>query len=78
VLNLSQFFDPSGADAKPKNKISWLRSTLEETRKMKNKSRVVFEHNRWFNNEADEADQYFNISAQRQKEYVDLLKQYGV
>ena len=78
VLNSSLFFDPSGAPEEAAKQEAWLRSTLEGTTKMKNKNIVVFEHIPWFINQADEADQYFNIPAQRRKEYVDLLKKYGV
>lgn len=78
VLNSSLFFDPSGAPEEAAKQEAWLRSTLEGTTKMKNKNIVVFEHIPWFINQADEADQYFNIPTQRRKEYVDLLKRYGV
>ena len=78
VLNSSLFFDPSGAPEEAAKQEAWLRSTLEGTTKMKNKNIVVFEHIPWFINQPDEADQYFNIPTQRRKEYVDLLKQYGV
>ena len=78
VLNSSLFFDPSMAPEEAAKQDAWLHSTLEKAKGLKYANIVVFEHIPWFINQPDEADGYFNIPAKRRKEYIDLLKQYGV
>ncbi|HWJ30017.1 MAG TPA: metallophosphoesterase [Flavisolibacter sp.] len=78
VLNSSLFFDGSLAPEEAAKQDAWLRATLEKTRKLKNKNIIVFEHIPWFINEPNEKDDYFNIPAAKRKDYVDLLKKYGV
>lgn len=78
VLNSSLFFDSSKAPEEAAKQDAWLHSTLEGTRKLKNKNVVVFEHIPWFINEPDEKSGYFNIPIEIRKAYINLLKKYGV
>jgi len=78
VLNSSLVFDSSKAPKEAAEQDAWLRSTLEGTRKLKNKIIVVFEHIPWFINYPDEKNGYFNIPTQTRNAYIELLKKYGV
>lgn len=78
VLNSSLVFDPSKAPAEAARQAVWLHSTLEGTKKLKNKNIVVFEHIPWFINQPNEKNGYFNIPAETRKAYIDLLKKYGI
>jgi serine/threonine-protein phosphatase CPPED1 len=78
VLNSSLFFDSSKAPKEAAKQDAWLHSTLEGTKKLKDKNIVVFEHIPWFINEPDEKNGYFNIPIETRKAYISLLKKYGV
>jgi serine/threonine-protein phosphatase CPPED1 len=78
VLNSSLVFDSSKAPREAAKQDAWLHSTLEGTKKLKNKNIVVFEHIPWFINQPDEKNGYFNIPIEARKAYIDLLKKYGV
>lgn len=78
VLNSSLIFDSSKVPDEAAKQDAWLRSILEETKKLKNKNIVVFEHIPWFINEPEEKNSYFNIPIETRKTYIDLLKKYGV
>lgn len=78
VLNSSLVFDPSMAPEEAARQDAWLHSTLEGTKKLKNKNIIVFEHIPWFINEPNEKNGYFNIPIETRKPYIDLLRKYGV
>lgn len=78
VLNSSLFFDSSKAPAEAAKQAAWLHSTLERTRRLKNRNIVIFEHIPWFINQPDEKNGYFNIPVATRNRYIDLLKKYGV
>lgn len=78
VLNSSLVYDSSKSPQEAAKQDAWLHATLEGTKKFKNKNIVVFEHIPWFINNIDEKNGYFNIPIKTRKEYIELLKKYGV
>lgn len=78
VLNSSLIKDPANAPEESAAQDLWLASTLEEAKRFKSKNIMVFMHHSLFISDPDEPDQYFNISTERRKIYLDLFKKYQV
>lgn len=78
VLNSSLFFDPALVSAEAEKQNKWLRTTLEEAKKLKNVNIVIFQHIPWFIDQPNEKDQYFNIPAEQRTIFLDLFHKYGV
>jgi len=57
---------------------AWLKTELGKARASGARHIVVFQHHSWFLEKADEPDQYFNISIEQRRVYLDLLKAAGV
>lgn len=77
VLNSSLIKEPDGAKPEAAAQEKWLKSTLEKGKKSK-KTMVVFQHHSWFLSDANEPDQYFNISLPVRKKYLSLFQEYGI
>jgi 3',5'-cyclic AMP phosphodiesterase CpdA len=77
VLNSSLIKEPDGAKPEAAAQEAWLNTALEKGRKSK-KTMVVFQHHSWFLGDANELDQYFNISTPVRKKYLSLFEKYGI
>lgn len=56
----------------------WLNHDLEQTASENNLNIIVFMHHSLFLDDADEADDYFNIPKQKRQVYLDLFRKYGI
>ena len=56
----------------------WFESELEAARKKNPDHIFVCVHHPWFLKSSDEKDEYFNIPVSERKEYLDLMKRFGV
>lgn len=78
VLNSSLIKDPSLAPDETSAQDAWLSKALEEAGNSKAKNIMVFMHHSLFLTDPNEQDQYFNISTERRKIYLDLFHKYQV
>jgi 3',5'-cyclic AMP phosphodiesterase CpdA len=78
VLNTSLIAAPDYVAAEAEAQRIWLASELDRARASGASHLFVFQHHSWFLEQADEADQYFNIPLERRKEYLAMLKEAGV
>lgn len=78
VLNSSLIKDPSLAPAEASLQFGWLNKVLEEAKRSNAKNIMVFMHHSLFLKDANEPDEYFNISTLQRKIYLDLFHEYGV
>jgi serine/threonine-protein phosphatase CPPED1 len=78
VLNSSLIHTPKQAPALYDAQLSWLRSELSRLNSRGARHLVVFQHHPWFLENAEEADQYFNIPLERRREHLALFRDAGV
>jgi 3',5'-cyclic AMP phosphodiesterase CpdA len=78
VLNSSVIHSPAKTASLLDQQAAWLRQELKTLRASGARHLVVFQHHPWFLNQADEADEYFNIPRERRLVYLELFKQSGV
>ena len=78
ILNSSLIKDPSLSPSEAAAQLLWLERSLVEAQNSGAKNIMVFMHHSLFLNKPDEPDEYFNISLERRKVYLDLFKKYGV
>lgn len=78
VLNSSLIKDPSLAPAEASVQFDWLKKVLEEAKRSNAKNIMVFMHHSLFLKDANEPDEYFNISTVQRKIYLELFNKYGV
>jgi 3',5'-cyclic AMP phosphodiesterase CpdA len=78
VLNSSIIHTPVKAPALYEAQLSWLRSELARLGGTGARHLVVFQHHPWFLENADEADQYFNIPLERRGMHLSLFRESGV
>jgi len=78
VLNSQLIQHPEKVPSEFDAQETWLRSELARARESGAKHIVVFQHQPWFIESPDEADQYFNIPAERRAGYLALLREFGV
>lgn len=57
---------------------AWLTAELAKAKAAGARHIVVFQHHPWFLQDANEADQYFNIPLAHRGRYLALFRQYGV
>jgi 3',5'-cyclic AMP phosphodiesterase CpdA len=78
VLN-SQLIDaPQNVPREAERQLDWLRKELERASSSGARHLLVFQHQSYFLENADESDQYFNIASESRAVYLDLLKEAGV
>lgn len=78
VLNSMYLHSPQKVPAKALEQEQWLTNTLQQAKHKGYKHIMVFMHHPWFLENADEADQYFNIPIATRKKYLNLFKAYDV
>lgn len=78
IINSSLIKDPSLAPAEAAEQLEWLVKVLNDANKSNAKNIMVFMHHSLFLKDANEADEYFNISTERRKIYLELFKKHGV
>ncbi len=78
VLNSSLVQQPDQAAQEAARQEQWLKSALEQAKARGARWIVVIQHIPWFLEQADEADQYFNIPKTIRDRYLDLFAGYGV
>jgi 3',5'-cyclic AMP phosphodiesterase CpdA len=78
VLN-SQLIDaPEEVPGEARDQLAWLRDELVRAQSSGAQHILVFQHQSYFLEQPDEADQYFNIDAESRAVYLRLLKNAGV
>ncbi len=78
VLN-SQLIDaPGDVPHEAERQLAWLREELTRAASSGAEHVLVFQHQSFFLEEPEEADQYFNIERESRAMYLDLLKSAGV
>lgn len=78
VLNASMISAPGKVLDEANKQETWLKSELATAKASGARHIVVFQHQSWFLENANEADQYFNIPKATRTHYLDLLKSAGV
>lgn len=78
ILNSSLIKDPSLAPIEAANQLEWLIQVLKDAKKSNARNIMVFMHHSLFLKDSNEADEYFNINAERRKIYLELFKTYGI
>jgi UDP-2,3-diacylglucosamine pyrophosphatase LpxH len=78
VVNSSLMKDPTSAPEQAAAQEEWLRTTLSQTRGLKDRLAVVFMHHSLFLNDPSEKDGYFNFSGPRRMHYIKLFNDHGV
>ncbi len=78
VLNSTVIHTPRKAESVYREQLDWLKAELEEAKESGAKHVIVFQHHPYFIAEAQEPDQYMNISTERRKPVLELLHQYNV
>jgi len=78
VLNSSLIAAPAKEQAEADRQEAWLKAELARPRPEGVRHRVIFQHHSWFLENADEADQYFNIPTATRRRYLKLLHEFGV
>jgi len=78
VLNASIIAAPGKIQDDANKQEAWLKQELATAKASGARHIVVFQHQSWFLEKGDEADQYFNIPKATRTRYIDLLKSAGV
>jgi len=78
VLNSGVISAPAKVQNEATAQEAWLKAELGKARAGGARHIVVFQHHSWFLEKADEPNQYFNISIEQRRVYLDLLKAAGV
>jgi len=78
IINSSLIKDPSLAPAEAADQLKWLIKVLNDAKKSNARNIMVFMHHSLFLKDSNEPDEYFNISTDRRKVYLELFKKYGV
>jgi serine/threonine-protein phosphatase CPPED1 len=78
VLDGSLISAPEHAQAEADRQEAWLKTELGKPRGEGVRFRVVFQHQPWFLENADEPDQYFNIPKATRQRYLKLFHETGV
>ena len=78
VLNSQLIQHPEKVPSEFDAQESWLRSELARARESGAKHIVIFQHQPWFIESPDEADQYFNHSGRKARTLSCLLREFGV
>jgi 3',5'-cyclic AMP phosphodiesterase CpdA len=78
VLNASVIQSPGKVQDEADKQEAWLKAELVTAKASGARHIVVFQHQSWFLEKGDEADQYFNIPKATRTRYLDLLKSAGV
>ena len=78
VLNSGVISAPAKVQNEATAQEAWLKAELGKARAGGARHIVVFQHHSWFLEKADEPNQYFNISIEQRRAYLDLLKAAGV
>jgi len=74
VLNSGVISAPAKVQNEATAQEAWLKAELGKARASGARHIVVFQHHSWFLEKADEPNQYFNISIEQRRAYLDLLK----
>jgi len=78
VLDASVISAPGKVQDEANKQEAWLKTELATAKASGARHIVVFQHQSWFLERVDEADQYFNIPKAARTRYLDLLKGAGV
>jgi 3',5'-cyclic AMP phosphodiesterase CpdA len=78
VLDSTLIHTPQKAESEYQEQLSWLKAELEKAKSSDARHILVFQHHPYFISEAQEPNQYMNISLERRKPIVELLHQYHV
>ena len=78
VLNASMISAPGKVQDEANKQEAWLKAELATAKASGARHIVVFQHQSWFLENPNEADQYFNIPKAARALYLDLLKNAGV
>jgi 3',5'-cyclic AMP phosphodiesterase CpdA len=78
VLNSSLIHTPAKAAPLYDAQLTWLRTELARLKAGGARHLVVFQHHPWFLENADEADQYFNIPLERRGLHLSMFRDAGV
>jgi serine/threonine-protein phosphatase CPPED1 len=78
VLDSSVIISPKNVSSEYQDQLSWLKKELATAKASGAAQIIVFQHHPYFSSDAKEPDQYFNIPVERRKEFLDLLRNYGV
>jgi 3',5'-cyclic AMP phosphodiesterase CpdA len=78
VLDSQVISSPAKVQSEAAEQQAWLKTELSKARAANARHIVVFQHQAWFLEKADEPEQYFNIPIEPRRVYLDLLKGAGV
>ncbi|MGD1097882.1 MAG: metallophosphoesterase [Bryobacteraceae bacterium] len=78
VLDSSLIQHPDKSPDEEAKQEKWLESELEKLSREGVRRKIVFQHVPFFPENADEADQYFNIPKAARIKYMELFKRYSV
>ena len=78
VLDSTLIHTPQKAESEYQEQLSWLKAELEKAKSSDARHILVFQHHPYFISEAQEPNQYMNISLERRKPMLELLHQYNV
>ncbi|MBK7132760.1 MAG: metallophosphoesterase [Bacteroidales bacterium] len=76
IIGVNSCLIKSNTPVLEESQFEWLKKELNKGKKAKNV--ILFTHYPFFINSFDEADQYFNITVETRKRYLELFKEYGV
>lgn len=78
VLDVSLLQNPAQVAGEVERQHTWLKKKLKEAKRAHVTHILMFQHQPWFVHSADEPDDYWNIPQLARREYLGLLKRYGV
>lgn len=78
VLNSTIISEPDAVQAEVDAQLAWLREELVRAQASGAANILVFQHHPYFLAEPDEDDEYFNLSRERRRVYLDLFEAHGV
>jgi serine/threonine-protein phosphatase CPPED1 len=78
VLDSSLISAPGKAQSEADAQETWLKAELTRARTSDARHVVIFQHHSWFIEKPDEASEYFNVTLDARRRYLDLLKSSGV
>jgi UDP-2,3-diacylglucosamine pyrophosphatase LpxH len=78
VIDSSLIQHPDQSPAEAAKQEQWIASELEKVKRDGVRRIAVFQHIPWFLENAEEADQYFNLPREARQKYMPLFQRYGV
>ena len=78
VMDASLLKNPAQVAGEVVRQQAWLKKELEEAKRAHVAHVLVFQHQPWFVHSVDEPDDYWNVPQPARRDYLKLLKKYGV